>query len=204
MKSLQFSVISKFNCAHLIEEISKLHKTSYKTSHLTSTLSVDMLVEYYTAIYHHSDLCVVAKQNDKILGYIFSGYKTSVGVQEFSRKNKFFLFKTICQHPQHIVQKLKIKLLSIFRSKHQTLYPFRLLSIAVHPDCQGEGVSSKLLSFFETQLVNLGVSSYGLSVKRTNVRAIKFYQKTGFQVEAEIDQALYFGKALSKQKPVFD
>jgi N-acetylglutamate synthase-like GNAT family acetyltransferase len=56
-----------------------------------------------------------------------------------------------------------------------------LLSIAVAEEAKGTGVAVALIDGFEKELRRAHVTSYSLSVVKSNARAIGFYKKMGFK-----------------------
>ena len=55
--------------------------------------------------------------------------------------------------------------------------------IAIHPDFRGKGIGSKLLDFGENQArKNKEITKYSLMVIGQNIRAIKLYEKLGFNI----------------------
>ena len=59
---------------------------------------------------------------------------------------------------------------------------FKLHKIYLHPDWQGRGLGSLLLQHCERETGGLGARRLILSVNKRNVRAIKAYQRNGFEV----------------------
>lgn len=59
--------------------------------------------------------------------------------------------------------------------------PARLLSIAVHPEKWGSGLAEQLVVCYCEALWQDGQEQVGLSVRSENLRAIAFYEKTGWQ-----------------------
>ena len=68
--------------------------------------------------------------------------------------------------------------------------------VAVHPDYQGQGIGTKLLSFGETIVKEMSdISSYALHVIGKNIGAIRLYQKFGFTITKS--KRLYVGYLLT-------
>ncbi len=57
-----------------------------------------------------------------------------------------------------------------------------LETIGVHPDCQGEGVGTRLLTEAEEKLLEMGVRRFRLEVSAGNDTAISMYQKAGYNI----------------------
>ncbi len=64
--------------------------------------------------------------------------------------------------------------------------------LAVHPDYQGRGLGTLLISTVEEKLLALGCPKLNLMVRSTNSAVIEFYQKLGFKQ----DPAIPLGKRL--------
>ena len=100
-------------------------------------------------------------------------------------------------NPEFLIGKM-LAFLTMFVRKNvnNSSAKFRLLSIAISPEAQGKGVSKELIDFFENHLINNNIYFYGLSVKKGNNRAIKFYEKNNFKIEYEKKDGISFVKTL--------
>jgi ribosomal protein S18 acetylase RimI-like enzyme len=76
--------------------------------------------------------------------------------------------------------------------------PYRLFSIAVLSDSQSFGIGSKMISYLEECLLNMNIHEYGLSVKKSDKRAVKFYKRNSFSYEKTIQDNDFFIKSLIK------
>jgi ribosomal protein S18 acetylase RimI-like enzyme len=72
----------------------------------------------------------------------------------------------------------------------------RLLSIAIAPEQRGTGAAQAITEYFESVLRQAGHRRYGLSVRPTNGRAIRFYRRTGWQLTCQSPAGLWFEKDL--------
>jgi ribosomal protein S18 acetylase RimI-like enzyme len=70
--------------------------------------------------------------------------------------------------------------------------PVRLLSIGVLANQRKPGVAESMLNHFLQQLDAAGIREVGLSVFDSNQRAVRFYEKTGWQVEFQLGKSIYF------------
>ncbi len=61
----------------------------------------------------------------------------------------------------------------------------QVLSIAVHPKCQGEGIGQKLLSKGIKYIESLGGKRIKLEARPKNTAAVKIYEKYGFRTVGE-------------------
>jgi ribosomal protein S18 acetylase RimI-like enzyme len=67
----------------------------------------------------------------------------------------------------------------------------------VRKEVMGRGIAVALLDAFERVIRDNRIEEYGLSVFKTNQRAIHFYEKMGFTVDDENNRSIYFSKRLS-------
>lgn len=65
----------------------------------------------------------------------------------------------------------------------QVLDEGHIMNIAVARDCRGKGLGSLVLAQFFTKAVNLGIKSFTLEVRESNLPAKKLYEKAGFVSE---------------------
>lgn len=63
--------------------------------------------------------------------------------------------------------------------------------IAVHPDCQSQGVGSLLLQAAEKWALQRGKRKLSLRVLSSNPAAIRFYQRNGFVEEGRLRQEFF-------------
>ena len=71
-----------------------------------------------------------------------------------------------------------------------------LVVIGVHPKYRGKGVFEMLMQEFEKQTLDRGIFKMILSVKKSNARAIRAYNKAGWEVSKENQNALEMIKIL--------
>lgn len=129
-----------------------------------------------------------------------SGTSVDNGVNSFIKNNRFYLTSVMFKNPRFIFEKFlvrfinKVKFKNEFNISNKPIEPFRLMSIAVESNGQTKGIGSKLIKFFEKELVSMGIHSYGLSVRDKNIIAINFYIKNGFVVEKKSNNSIYYKK----------
>ena len=71
----------------------------------------------------------------------------------------------------------------------------RLLAIGIADSARGSGAARALETAFLEEMAKLGVHEVGLGVDFDNPRAIRFYQKHGWQQEGRKDKVIYFRKS---------
>ena len=187
--------------------VAELHRQSYPSDHFTSRFSKALLIDFYRELLKQNQYCLVAEEklnvqgSAEIVGVIIAGERCDQAVQHFSKTHVLSLAITLLRNPEFLRDKIAGAIhmwrgAQGFQSRAKLVY----LNVLVHPRVQGKGVAQLLNDFFETRAVVDGFSSYTLSVKKNNARAIGFYQKSGFVVEHETKNAFYFLKNLPLKK----
>lgn len=193
--NIEIKKISK----EVIKEICVLHKTSFDDSHFTLTFDNLFLEQYYENLIQYNEFSYVAidLETNKLAGYIIGGDKTSYAVDIFIKKNILKIFFIILKNPKFIFEKIR-NVFNRFNNKKnkKSNYRIRVISIAVNPLYKGKNISNLLLDFFERNLIGNNIFNYGLSVRKNNERAIKYYLKNGFQLEFEDNYSFCYYKLL--------
>jgi ribosomal protein S18 acetylase RimI-like enzyme len=182
-----------------------IHFEGYPKNHLTANFSKKKLMEYYHCLVDASDVTVIALEDDeagpegildgKMLGFIIAGKEVSEGINRFLRKNRFYVLSVMMRHPVFILEKAQSLLSSRPVKKIPSKANFRLLSICVATNAF-LGTGRGMLEFFEDILRSRRIKCYGLSVRKSNARAIAFYEKNGFVFEGKSAGSLYYTKEL--------
>lgn len=113
------------------------------------------------------------------------------------KKPWLLLHKDIIKLYPLIFRNIKNK---IFKKKQQTiLQPHKeklvgLVVIGVHPNYRGTGIFDDLMQYFFKKAKELSNEGAKLSVKKNNDRAIKAYQKYGWQIKEELKDTLVLVK----------
>lgn len=191
--------IDKKNCNEYLLGIANVHYSAYSKKHFTSCFNKLKLAEYYKNLINNSDLTLVfLDENNDISGFIVAGYTVGSGVADFIKSNRLYLMSVFSRNPSFFVEKVIAIVKSKLPSNQKAIYlePFRLMSIAVDSQNHSKGIGGALISEFETLLKSRGIKGYGLSVRKENVRAIKFYLKNGFHIDKETNDSVYYGKDL--------
>lgn len=200
MDTFMILQINKENANLYIKGIADVHYSAYSKRHFTSCFTQLKLADYYNFLINNSDLSLVSLDDkNQVNGFIIAGCSVGQGVNQFIHANKPYVIKTLITHPNFLLEKMKhIAINKLKRSEKSTshLSTFRLLSIAVDATTHSKGIGSDLIREFEKILKELNIKAYGLSVKKDNVRAIKFYEKNQFITEKETSDAVYYRKDL--------
>jgi ribosomal protein S18 acetylase RimI-like enzyme len=61
--------------------------------------------------------------------------------------------------------------------------------VAVHPGYRGRGIASALMNAVETGLARKGCTKLNLQVKVANRDAMRFYERSGYAVEARVSMS---------------
>lgn len=182
------------------ESIALIHKSSYSNKHLTSFFSLLLLQQYYKAVWDKNPYAfIVTGEKGEPLGFVIGGDKLDEVIQQFIKTHRLNLAKVALKHPKFIFLRILDKLKQISQQK-KTSIPFQLLSIAVRKDEQAAGCGKLLLGEFEKKLQNEGITQYGLSVKKNNEQAIRFYEKNNFKQEFETVTIRCYYKDLASKK----
>lgn len=195
-----------------IQQIAKIHKESFSKIHTLTFFSIGVIGKYYNEFLNEPDIIfLVLKKNKETIGFILGGESRALQKAQVNFKRYNFnrigleCFKNL--YNIEFTKKILTSFINLIKNKfkekcyaeNDDIVPYksiRLLSIAVNDCYQGKGMGSLLLKSFEAQLDQCGISKYGLTVRKQNISAIKFYRKMGFKVYKESKIALYYWKAL--------
>jgi ribosomal protein S18 acetylase RimI-like enzyme len=186
---------------HDLDAVASIHKLAYPQNHFSSRFSHDMLIGFYMTLMGMNPASFVAcSEEGDVAGFVIGGTNTNKAVSMFIRANRFKLLRVLMMNPSFILSRVINYFKMFFNNmKHCSAVPVRLLSIAVNPELDLQGVGKALLIEFETSLIKNRISQYGLSVEKKNLRAIRFYQRNGFTTEKETENGLYLIKNLHLQ-----
>lgn len=178
-----------------LEEIARIHKSAYSSEHFSSLFSKEHLMQYYGLFIEHNEYCYVAEiENGSIAGFIIAGRKTGIAVNEFINRNRIAVFGYLLTSPKILFEKIISYVLSKLKKMEMSKASLRLLSIATDDKNQGKGIGGQMIDQFESELKKANEMFYGLSVRKGNNRAIKFYDSLGFETEKLESDNLYFTK----------
>lgn len=185
------------NVDQYVEGIALVHMGAYHSDHLTANFSLQKLGEYYKDLVNASDLSIVALDDCmNVAGFIVAGENVGSGVSKFLNKNRLYVLSVLLLHPPLFFNKIKHLIARKFRKTTESSAKFRLLSIAVSANTQSKGVGGKMIEYFENVLRSRSIDKYGLSVKLSNSRAIKFYEDKKFIREKDYLGSAYYCKII--------
>ena len=169
-----------------INGIVKIHQDAFKNFFLTSLGKEFLKLYYSTFVDSKAGVVYCAKKGDNVVGFSATSY-VSHGFNSKLIKGNLFQYgimaiKLLFKHPQSLLRLAKNlnKENKDTTIKDDGLYA-ELYSIAVSPDCQGEGVGRFLLTVTEADVrkhnskISLTTDYYD------NDRAICFYKSLGYE-----------------------
>jgi len=181
-----------------IKNICTLHAHAFNEDHFTSTLSNSSLSKFYSTLFKYNNYNFVAyDENNILIGFVVAGNKTNHAIDIFIKDNYHVLLLALIKHPQFLFKKMVGLLKKIINKSKSSKVEMRLLSIAVSKNSKEKGIGTALIEYLEENLRKNEIYSYGLSVKKSNSNAIKFYDKNNFKIELEEKNALYYLKNLN-------
>lgn len=181
-----------------IKNICTLHAHAFDEDHFTSTLSNDSLSKFYSTLFKYNEYNYVAfDENNILIGFVVAGIKTKYAIDLFIKNNCHVLLLALLKNPHFLFQKIKRFLNRFIKISKSSNADMRLLSIAVDKNSKEKGIGKALIEYLEENLRKNEIYSYGLSVKKSNIQAIKFYNKNNFSIEIEETNAIYYIKNLN-------
>ncbi len=186
--------------------IAAIHKSQFRT-HLLGQYSITLLSAFYGEFLGKS-VFQVHENAKSVDGFVLGGEagRLSACKKVFVRRHLMrCLFETMVRPRvwrDGIGRGLMALTSSQPRSGQRKESPnasnICLLSIAVSAEAVGKGVAVALVEAFELA-IRTCAAEYRLSVSKSNSRAVRFYQKMGFEIETESGDSLCFIKKLSGQ-----
>lgn len=168
-------------------QIAKIHCKEIKKGFL-SQLGEKFLSKLYEAMATSKFAFVmVAKDKGRVVG-IISG---CINIDKFYRDffKKYFFKISLILFPKifkiSILRKI-FETLKYPKQKNKELPKAELLTVAVSADFQGEGVAEKLFKGFLNEIKKRKVKQFKVVVGEELGRAIRFYEKVGFQLHSSI------------------
>lgn len=158
--------------------IANIHKTEISGGFLSS-LSHTFLKRFYLALIESPvSFCVVAKENNRVVGFVAG----TVNVNVFY---KYFLFHYFFQSFFILLPKIfssfkKILETLFYPKKEKSLPHAELLTIAIAREFQGRGIGALILAPFVLEMKKRNVSIFKVVVGEELKSAITFYEKNNF------------------------
>ena len=181
-----------------LRAVSHIHKIAWKEDHFSSKLNKKLLVSYYAYLLNDNKYCYVANDNqNRILGFVAGGENTGKSIKKFIQDFTIEIIVVLIRNPQFILSKL----MNLLKNGNKAFIPpskakIRLISIAVDPLCNQKGIGEGLITYFENEVRKDNIGMVGLSVKKSNTKAINLYFKLGWEIERDEKSAYYLLKLL--------
>lgn len=169
-----------------IDGIVKIHQEAFKNYFLTSLGQGFLRLYYSSFVKSNNGVVYCAKKGDKIVGFSATSYVSHGFNTKLIRKNLFnyglMALKLFFTKPKSIMRLVK----NLNKESKDTIVKddgqyAELYSIAVSPDCQGEGIGRFLLNVTEADIkehnneISLTTDYY------ENDKTIAFYRALGYQ-----------------------
>lgn len=117
------------------------------------------------------------------IGFIFGLFRNPIKIMKLFFKRFYFIISSI----KSILFKEEKKD-EIEKNEKSAI----LLSIDVDLEFQGKGVAVELNKMFLEEAKRRGIKKVTLSVRESNSRAIRFYEKTGWKILKKSNEARYY------------
>jgi ribosomal protein S18 acetylase RimI-like enzyme len=186
-----------------LKDVAKIHKLQFKT-HYLGNFSERLLYHFYESLLCQDLIFIVSETDGCVSGFVVGGSLSKINecTSSFIRQNISIYFFEILFRPRTWKKSCEKLLNIIFRKvpPKQSLdcvMEYTLLSIAVSPTVQGHNIASFLISQFD-KLMGQFSSCYFLSVKKDNLRALRFYHKNGFMEKVFLNDEVQLTKEVGK------
>lgn len=195
-----------------LNQIAKIYKEAFPDYFLT-IFGEELLYEFYNQYFLNNNIFVVAEENNKIIGFIL-GNNSDIPRKKFFNENFYRislkmifellklnknLWNGIFQRVFFIKEAIISKFRKNIKSEERIIQnkkSYRLLSIAVNPKIKGKNIAVEMEKYFCEELLKVGIEEVGLSVKKENIRAIKFYEKCEYLYRKNEKELIYYIKNL--------
>jgi ribosomal protein S18 acetylase RimI-like enzyme len=191
-------------CSHQdLARVAKIHHAQFGAQKmLLGALSQASLAAFYKAFLDRSVFLVHA-DGDDVDGFVLGGWSrvlTRCKVA-FFRQRALMCVANVLRRPQYCLTALRafhglVKGWLSLRSTDDSADEFRMLSIAVAPNAMRKGVGRALVQGFEAA-AEAECRVYGLSVAKSNLTAIRFYEEAAFQYVGETPTSWKLRKELA-------
>jgi ribosomal protein S18 acetylase RimI-like enzyme len=178
--------------------LAELHRIGYPMDHFTSRFPPSLLADYYTALLPSQKYSLVAEVDGQMCGVVLAGLDAGKDIRRFVRRHAVDLSLTLLLNREFIADKVKkfVRTRGL-RKDNAPVEIVSLLNIVMHPAVSQKGDAAHLMNAVEDTMRSDGHAEYTLSVRKSNPRAIAFYQKSGFVEIFDSGDALYLQKKLT-------
>jgi ribosomal protein S18 acetylase RimI-like enzyme len=177
-----------------VDEVERVHRAAFPHAALTQ-LGKEAVCRYYRWLLTgpHEMYACGARVDGVLAGFCFGGIAPTA-MPDFVRNNGVLLSRKLAMRPWLIVDpmfrhRLQRGFQALFRRRRVPLAPmpdgrkrpYDILSIAVHPDWQGEGIGRLLMLEAQATARQNGFHVMTLMVHTDNEQAIGFYESLGWR-----------------------
>lgn len=179
------------------EAIARLHQETI-TEGFLSKLGIGFLSSLYRFIIRREKVFVYL-EDDRVLGFVAFSEDAKGMIRRFATRSPASIIRIgfiLLRRPYFLfpmMETMRATLVSFFRNgkrlngkRSDVLPESELLSLAVDPDRQGDGIGTELLVNLENYLRGAKVYHYKVIVGKSLVSANAFYKKHGFEFSQEI------------------
>ena len=172
-----------------------LHKKYYPQDHLSSRLSIPLISVFYKILVEKSKHILLAINNDgSVVGFlIFGKYPKNILSKIFIKspvKFMFFLVSNFIHIFKNITSKIGIR-----EFKFNSSIDMRIISIVVDY-INFKGIGALMEKDLTEKIKDSNINNIGLTVRKSNKRAIIFYSKLNYDIEYESKKHLYMRKII--------
>lgn len=174
------------------------YRNTFPKEHFSVHFPPKLMETYFADLINSFDINrVLVDDNDSILGYLIGGKYPNPVFNLFIRRNLLRISLLFIRHPKFIAEKA----IELFNSlKHHNdsdeFDKSTLCLIAIDKHTQGKGLGMLLINDFENLLRNKNIYSYFLAVRRTNIQAVKFYEKNAYTKIKTTNYMHYFRRTI--------
>lgn len=170
---------------------------------LSGRLSIPLMEAYYRACMRSGqNFCICAEVNGATVGFVGLISDRMQILKSLLRRYGFTVFASIFARPfllvaffRHLWSWLKIPI----RSQEMRLPRWEYRPVIVSKEYRGRGVAQLLFAAAEEMLEERGVNRVLVQVAKTNVAALRAYEKAGFCPAAERSSMVFMVKNLTGQ-----
>jgi SAM-dependent methyltransferase/ribosomal protein S18 acetylase RimI-like enzyme len=172
---------------------------------LSGRFDIPLMEAYYRAcVQSERNFCICAEVNGATVGFVGLISDRMQILKSLLRRYGFTVFASIFGRPfllvaffRHLWSWLKIPIRS--REMHLPRWEYR--PVIVSKEYRGRGVTQLLFAAAEEMLDERGVKRVLVQVVKTNVAALRAYEKAGFCPGAERSAVIFMVKNLTEQPP---
>ncbi len=196
-----------------IDTLSKLHLNTFKNSLGTSVGLSYVKAFFKWFVLNDSTIVISCYKSERIIGYAIGA------IDGYSKKLTKSILPNIIlgilSHPKAVLHPnflglMKIRIRNLFKTqlnlttnansfieKETNSIPFVLVGIGIDPEFRMKNLGAKLLANFENEAWCAGFKKIRLTVYKSNVHAIKFYEKANWILDSENETTLKYIKTRS-------